>query len=138
MKTWSAVLGIAAIALASISASAQGPGPGPGPGASAPGMGMGMGPGGMGPGGMGPGRMGGDRPMRHHADRWGPSNTPGWGLMTPAERSEHRDKMRAMKTQGECSAYMTQHHEQMAARAKEKGTTVPAMPRRDPCARLPK
>ncbi len=96
-----------------------GPGPmGAGPTASAPGMGMGMG---MGPGG---GRG---------AARWGSDYTPGWALMTQQERNEHRDRMRSMKTYEECKAYQDQHHEQMAAKAKERGGKVLAQPRRDAC-----
>jgi len=89
---------------------------GPGPGASAPGMGMG--------GGRGP--MG----------RWGSDNTPGWSMMTPQERTEHQTRMRSMTSRVECQAYQAQHHEQMAARAKERGAKPLAAPRRDPCAGL--
>jgi hypothetical protein len=64
----------------------------------------------------------------------GPDNTPGWALMTPAERNEHRNHMRSMNSHDECQAYVAQHHEQMAARAKENGVSVPARPRRDACA----
>lgn len=100
----------------------SGPGPmGAGPAASAPGMGMGMGPG----GGRG-------------AARWGSDYTPGWALMTQQERNEHREHMRAMKTYDECKTYQAQHHEQMAARAKERGSPMRAQPRRDPCAGLKK
>ena len=97
-----------------------GPGPGPmgaGPGANAPGMGMGPG------GGRG-------------AARWGSDFTPGWALMTQQERNEHRDRMRSMNTYEECKAYVEQHHEQMAARAKERGGKAPAQPRRDACSGL--
>ena len=115
---------LAAVALAATTAFAQAPAasaPTPGPG-----MGPGMG-GGMGPGrGMGPG-----------AARWGQGVTPGWALMTPDERTAHQAKMRAMTTRGDCRAYVEQHHADMAARAKERGAAVPAMPRRDPCAGLP-
>lgn len=99
------------------------PGPGAagaGPGASAPGMGMGMGP-------------GGGRGMA----RAGAGITPGWSLMTQQERDEHRTKMLGMKTYDECKAYQAQHHEQMVARAKERGKAMP-VPRRDPCAGLKK
>lgn len=110
MKTLRHPIGVLALAAICGLAVAQ-----PGPGASAPGApGMGMG-------------------MRH-GPRMGPDNTPGWALMTPAERNEHRDHMRSMKSHDECQAYMAQHHEQMAARAKEKGVSVPARPRRDACA----
>lgn len=97
-----------------------GPGPrGPGPGASSPGMGMGPG------GGRG-------------AGRWGADYTPGWAMMTSQERDEHRNRMRAMTTYDECHAYQTQHHEQMVARAKERGTKALGQPRRDACAGLKK
>ncbi|MBL8484475.1 MAG: hypothetical protein JNJ60_19935 [Rhodocyclaceae bacterium] len=86
----------------------------------------------MGPGmgmhrGMGPG-MGG--PYGHwRATR---SNTPGYGLMTPEERSAHVDKMRSMQSADECKAYLAEHHARMVERAKEKGVAAPAM-RGDPC-----
>jgi hypothetical protein len=41
-----------------------------------------------------------------------------------------------MTSQAECKAYMEQHHQEMVARAKEKGRTLPAQPRRDACAGL--
>lgn len=94
----------------------------PGPaasGASAPRMGMG---GGMGMMGRG---------------RFGPDNTPGWPMMSAAERSAHRDRMLGFKTQAECRAYMNEHHGLMQERAKERGRTIPAQPRHDPCAGLP-
>lgn len=96
-----------------------GKGPGGGPVASGSGMGMGMGPG-----------------NGHGAMRWGSDVTPGWALMTPQERNEHRDRMQAMKTYEECKTYQDQHHEQMAARAKERGGQALAQPRRDACSGL--
>ena len=106
--------------------SGRGPGAGPGPGvmgagatASAPGMGMGP---------------GGDR----GAARWGSDYTPGWALMTQQERNEHRERMRSMSTYEECKTYQEQHHEQMAARAKERGGKPLAQPRRDACSGLKK
>ena len=90
---------------------------GAGPGASAPGM------------GMGPGMRGGHGP----GARTGADVTPGWSLMTQAERNEHRERMRSTKTFDECKAAMEQHREQMAARAKERGGKALAQPRRDPC-----
>lgn len=106
--------------------SGKGPGAGAGPmgagpTASAPGMGMGMGPG----GGRG-------------AAHWGADYTPGWALMSPKERSKHRDQMGAMKSYEECKTYQNQHHEQMAARAKERGGKTLAQPRRDACVSLKK
>lgn len=104
--------------------SGKGPGAGTGPtsagpAASAPGMGMGPG------GGRG-------------AARYGSDYTPGWALMSQQERNEHRDRMRSMKTYEECKIYQDQHHEQMAARAKERGGKALAVPRRDACGSLKK
>lgn len=117
-----------ALALAATLAPAQ---PGPASAASAasapwrgPGMGPGMGAGRMGPGARGPhGRAGADF-------------TPGWSMMTPAERQEHQTRMRSMTSAADCNAYMTEHRQQMAERAKERGVTMPAHPRRDACAGL--
>lgn len=126
---------IAALLLSSTMALAQG-GPGAGPGA---GGGMGAGPRAAGAGpaasapGMGPGP--GVRAGRQAMARWGDDFTPGWALMTEAERKEHSERMRALKSHEECQAYMAQHRELMATRAKERGKTVPT-PRRDACAAL--
>ena len=118
MNAWTKSLWVALFALWTGLAAAQG-GPGPqasGPGASAPRMGMG-------PGGG----------MMRGGPRWGSDYTPGWAMMTPKERDEHREQMRAAKTYDECTALRDRHHEQMAARAKERGVTMPARPRRDGC-----
>jgi len=124
------VVGLAAGGVLAQPAGGKGPGAGPGPmgagpAASSPGAGMGAG------AGMGPG---GQRGMA----RWGSEVTPGWSLMTPAERNEHRERMRSMKTYEECKAYQAEHHEQMAARAKERGGKPLPQPRRDGCAALKK
>ena len=104
---------------------AQGPASGPGPGAGGPRMGPGAG---MGPGtGMGPGAG---------MPRWGQDATPGWGMMSDAERQQHREKMQSLKSHEECKAYMEQHHQQMVERAKAKGVSMPGQPRRDACAGL--
>jgi hypothetical protein len=111
----------AAVVMAqSAPAPGKGPGPGAGPPASAPASAPGMGP------GMGRGRGG----------MAGPDYSPGWSMMTPEERSQHQAKMRSMTDYGECKSYMTQQHEQMAARAKAQGAQVPAQPRHDGCAGL--
>jgi hypothetical protein len=60
-------------------------------------------------------------------------NTWSWQLMTPAERTEHQNKMRSFKTYDECKTYQEEHHKQMEARAKEKGVTLPAMGSRYGC-----
>lgn len=102
---------------ASACAFAQTPPAAPGPGASAPGVGM---------------RGGG--PM--HGWRMNKGNTPGWSMMSPEERAEHRNKMMGMKSYEECRAYMDQHHATMVERAKSKGRTPPTHAQHDPCLRL--
>jgi len=54
-------------------------------------------------------------------------NTPGWSLMTPAERSAYREKMASFKSYDECSAYHREHLGKMEARAQEtrKAFTAP-------------
>jgi hypothetical protein len=86
--------------------------------ASAPGPGMGM-------GGM-------------HGWKMNRDNTPGWSMMSRAERRQHHDKMMAMTDPAACSAYMEEHHAKMAERAKERGRALPAKPRSDACAALQK
>jgi hypothetical protein len=88
----------------------------------------------------GPGAGAGQRPGAGTgpAQRWGSDVTPGWTLMTPQERQEHQQRMRAMTNYDECKAYQDQHREQMAARAKERGGKALAQPRRDACAALKK
>lgn len=86
--------------------------------ASAPGSGMGM------------GSMRGWQMNR--------DNTPGWPLMSRAERKQHHDKMMAMTDHGACMVHMQEHHAKMAERAKERGRVVPAKPRNDPCIALKK
>jgi len=108
---------------ASPAAPASAPRPGMGPG---PGMGRGPGPGASAPG-YGP-RMGGWRA--------GPNNTPGWSMMTPEERAAHQQRMQGMTSRADCTAYMEQHHQQMVARAAQRGASAPAQPRRDMCTGL--
>jgi hypothetical protein len=67
---------------------------------------------------------------------FGPGNTPGWSLMTPEERTEHRAKMMGFTNYEDCKAYLDQHHTLMMERAKEKGVTLPAMPLRNMCDRM--
>ncbi len=49
-------------------------------------------------------------------------------LMTNQERIEHRNKLRAAKTDEEREQVRLQHHEQMQLRAKEQGVTLPDAP----------
>ena len=62
-------------------------------------------------------------------------NVAGWSMMTPEERTEHRNKMHGMKTYDECKSYQEEHHKLMEARAKEKGVTLPN-PRQNACDRM--
>lgn len=98
-----------------------------------PAGGQGMGPGmGQGQGaGMGPG-PGGGKGMQFNADK---DNTWGYQLMSPEERTAHRDKMRATKTYDECKALQESHHKAMEVRAKEQGKTLPA-PGNNGCDRM--
>lgn len=52
----------------------------------------------------------------------------GWRFMTPAERLEHRNKMRSFRTREEQEAYRREHHEKMQARAKAQGVTLADLP----------
>ena len=90
--------------------------------------GMGNGPG-MQKQGAGMGKMGG-RGMRFNQD-----NVSGWSLMTPEERSAQQAKMRSSKTYAECKALQAEHRVSMAARAKEKGVSLPS-PRQNGCDRM--
>ena len=109
-----AVAFAALIAASAASAQPQSPPPaGPMPGH---GPGMGMGP------GMGP--------------RGGAQNTYGWSMMTDAERQQHQARMRSFTTYADCHAYVVKHHQLMSQRAKQRGQTLPAEPRRDVCAGL--
>jgi hypothetical protein len=63
---------------------------------------------------------------------WSRSNTTGWALMTPEERSANQAKMRAVTTYAECKALLEENHKMMEARAKEKGVKLPK-PRQSGC-----
>ena len=52
----------------------------------------------------------------------------GYELMTPQERVEYRNRMRAMKTVQEREAFREEHHRQMQERARAQGKTLPDMP----------
>ena len=49
-------------------------------------------------------------------------------LMTDAERAAFQTKMRSLKTTTERDAFRVEHHDQMKARAAEKGVTLPDAP----------
>lgn len=61
------------------------------------------------------------------------AHTAEWRLMTPQERSEHAKRMAGFTNYDECKSYLDHHHEEMAARAKERGRALPAQPRHDAC-----
>ena len=52
----------------------------------------------------------------------------GHQLMTDAERTAYQTKMRTLKTTAERDAFRLDHHDQMKARAAEKGLTLPDAP----------
>ena len=53
----------------------------------------------------------------------------GWNMMTEQERIEHRKTMRTFKTNEERERYRIEHHKRMQERAKERGLSMPDMPR---------
>jgi len=52
-------------------------------------------------------------------------------LMTPQERSEYQNRMRAAKTDQEREQIRLEHHNQMQERAKAQGKTLPDSPPAD-------
>ena len=76
---------------------------------------------------QGPGGIG------HQASegRTGPDHTPGWHMMSQAERDEHHRRMLAARTPEECRQAMDEHRRQMQERAGPSGM---AMPPQDACA----
>ena len=52
----------------------------------------------------------------------------GYQMMTPQERNEYRQRMRAAKTQQERERIRAEHHEQMKQRAQARGITLPDGP----------
>ncbi len=52
----------------------------------------------------------------------------GYQLMTPAERDEYRDRMRAAQSAEERQKIRAEHHAEMQKRAEERGVTLPDMP----------
>jgi hypothetical protein len=84
----------------------------PGPGAAGPGARRGMGP------------------------RFGRDYTPGWSMMSRAERDEHHKRMVEARTPDECRAVRDEHRKLMEQRAKERGRPNMPGPRYDACASL--
>lgn len=50
-------------------------------------------------------------------------------MMKRQERTEHRNKLRAMKSAEERDAYLQEHRTKMQERAKQRGLWLPGMPR---------
>lgn len=124
MKKIALTLGLAAATIAASLAFAgpgNGPGYGYGPGAG-PGCTSGTTTGCQGGKGMG---MGGQ----------GRGQGAGLNLMTPEERDAHRAQMRSLTSVEQCNAYLAEHRAAMAARAAEKGVTLPE-PRGNACERM--
>lgn len=67
--------------------------------------------------------------------RFQQDDTPGWTLMTPAERTEFQNRMWSAKTYDECKALRDEHRATLQARAREQGVTLNE-PRRDACAQM--
>ncbi|PIQ52026.1 MAG: hypothetical protein COW02_11660 [Comamonadaceae bacterium CG12_big_fil_rev_8_21_14_0_65_59_15] len=98
---------VAALSAAVMAQAAPGFGPGNGQGTgSGNRMAQGM------HAGFGPGQMQGQQVGR--------------SLLTPEERSANQAKMATVKTYEECKAVQAEQHAAMAARAAEKGMTLPA------------
>lgn len=52
----------------------------------------------------------------------------GYDLMTPQERNEYRERMRALNTEQEREAFRLEHHRKMQGRARAQGKTLPDTP----------
>jgi hypothetical protein len=134
MKKLSLTIGTLALAVAATLAMAD-------PGGYGYGMGMGMGTGcaaGAGPGpGAGAGCPGGYGPGAGAGPGYGMrGGGQGMALLTPEERTAHRDAMHSFKTVEECAAYMAQHQQLLQERAKAKGVEPPPGPRGNACERM--
>jgi hypothetical protein len=62
--------------------------------------------------------------------------TPGWAMMTPAERNAHRQQMSSVATAEECRRVRDEHLKLMADRARERGMANMPIGRRDACAKF--
>ena len=70
---------------------------------------------------------------KHAHGRWGAGYTPGWMLMTPAERKSFIQKMHAVKTMDECKALVDAQTQEVETPAKATGQHVPRKPRHAAC-----
>jgi hypothetical protein len=123
-RWWIPAVAAAACGLA-IAQNAGGQGAGPGPG-----MGPGMGAGAAHAPGMGRGMQ------AHRGMRFDEDSTPGWALMSEAEREAHRAAVTAFSDYGQCRTYVERHHAEMMERAREQGRTLAPTSGRDACEAL--
>jgi hypothetical protein len=72
----------------------------------------------------------------HRGMRFDDDNTPGWALMTEAERDAHRAAVTAFTDYDPCRTYVQRHHAEMMERARERGQTLSETPQRDACEAL--
>lgn len=121
---------IAATAIAGAAFAQSGP-PAPSGATPPPATGSRMGPG-MGPGMGGMGAMGA---WGRAGPMMGGDYTPGWAMMTPAERDALHQRMQSATTRAECRQVMDEHRKQMEERAKQRGMTMRG-PRHDACMAL--
>lgn len=49
-----------------------------------------------------------------------PENTPGWKVMTPAERIEYQRRMRALESLADCRAFQAEHRARVLERERER------------------
>lgn len=82
--------------------------------------------------------FGGGPPPDRMGPQVGTEFTPGWMMMDPAERAEHRRAMLAARTPEECRQLRDEHLQRMQQRARERGMGTMPMPMRDACAGMPR
>ena len=87
------------------------------------------------PGGpMSGGMMQGGMMQQGAGARAGSDVTPGWMMMEPAERDEHRQAMLAARTPEECRKVRDEHMARMQERARARGMASMPMAQMDACA----
>jgi hypothetical protein len=59
-----------------------------------------------------------------NAPSFNESNTPGWGSMSAAERTQHQERMQSFKNYKDCSSYMGQMRSRSGAGTAGTGTTA--------------
>ena len=69
--------------------------------------------------------------------QFGRAHTPGWSMMTPKERDEHRQQMLGVRNAEECRTLRDAHVQRMQERARGRGMMNMPMPQQDMCAGMP-